>query len=99
MYVGARSPETAVIIVRDATFDFTTVTGTELTAIGPGDDRKLWDWSLDASTPNELRLTHVFSDDGSDVPRAGVYRVVGWLLTASSRRRIKPVSFPPFTQE
>ena len=92
MYVGARDPEFAEIVIADAEFDFATVTSAELEVETPGPTETLsWDWSLDTSIPGQITLTHVFAADGSDVPRVGPYIVTGWLLTPASRRRVDPV--------
>lgn len=93
VYVGAASPESLVLVVSDATFPFADVTEADVDARLPNGESLEWDWTLDASTPGQLRITHEFAEDGSDVPLFGTYSLTGWLVTPSTRRRITPSSF------
>lgn len=95
LYVGARDPESVEVVVTDATFDFTTVTGTEIEIIHPAGRRVTWSWSANTSVPGRVTLTHVCASTGDDVPEVGDYTLIGWLLTATSRRRIVPTRIGP----
>lgn len=95
IYVGAATPEAIKLVVKDPTFNFATVTGTDLQVKAPGADVAVtWgSWALDASVSGQITLTRPFAAGGGDVPKPGRYTITGRLLTASSSRRITPAYF------
>jgi len=92
-YVGARDPEAIDLMFTQPVggFDLSTVTGVELKVRSPKNNTLTWAWTLGSQTATELRVSHVFSTDGKDAKEEGSYVVSGWLVTSTSRRRIKPV--------
>lgn len=92
-YVGARAPETFALVIVDQGFVFTGINGEDIVVTLPrGGERRTWTWARDTSVAGQITLTHTFAADGSDVPRAGVYRFTGWLLTGGAKvKRIDPL--------
>jgi hypothetical protein len=92
-YVGARAPEAIDIVIATVNgFDLTTVSSVEIVTKSPKGSTLPWTWTVASATPTELHLVHAFSDNGNDAKEDGKYVVMGWLVSPSTRRRIKPVS-------
>jgi hypothetical protein len=91
-FVGARSPEAIDIEVKSSTFDLSAVSSIEITVRSPARKVLDWAWSIETPTVGSIHLVHAFSNDGLDAPVEGKYTISGWLVTASTRRRIKPIT-------
>jgi hypothetical protein len=91
-YVGARAPEALdVNIATVGGFDMTTVTSVEIVTKSPSGAILGWGWTFGSATATEIHLLHTFASDGSDAPSEGRYVIIGWLVSATTRRRIKSI--------
>lgn len=91
-YVGSVAPESLVLKIATIDgFDLSTITSLEITVQSPKKATLAWTWAIASQSAAELRAEHVFSADGKDAKEEGDYTVSGWLVSATTRRRIKPV--------
>jgi hypothetical protein len=92
-YVGARAPEALdITIATVGGFDMTTVTSIEIVTKSPNNASLAWPCTFGSATPTEIHLLHAFSASGNDAQSVGRYVVSGWLVSATTRRRIKPIT-------
>jgi hypothetical protein len=95
IWVGARDPEDVAITITDADFDLSLVTDVEIDVRLRNNPERVitWTWwTIEDATETSLTLVHVFAEDGSEVPVPGTYVVSGWLVTPSTRRRMRAVT-------
>jgi len=91
-YVGTRDPEALDIkITAPDAFDLSTVTSIEMSVRSPTKITLPWEWTIGVKTATELHAVHLFAADGKDAKEEGEYTVSGWLVSVTTRRRIKPV--------
>ena len=93
LYVGAKEPEGIDVTLRHASFDFSEVTSAALLVSAPGGTTTEWSWSLDASVPGRLKLSHTFDASGAELWCGGTWKLTGELATPAGNRRIKPITF------
>lgn len=66
----------------DDDVDFTEVSSWEMRVRLPTGGHSTWAAFASQVTESSAVLTHVFADDGSDLPVAGPYDVIAWLTFA-----------------
>ncbi len=89
-FINAVDPESLDITVATVDgFDLSTVVSTDLTVISPQKRSLSWTWTIGDASPTSLHLLHTFNGSASVV---GNYVISGWVVSATTRRRIIPVT-------